>query len=175
MASGNDQFKFACTSAESGVTGKVNELHKLIAARELADVIQTAQNELKELLNEFKSTHGAYHQRLTTETEREQSAQYFNSLMELANELETEINAWLTHPEAQKLLDRSAFVNPDDSASNIEGHAFYTHSAVAPSFQLSVRSTTSSKAKALAKKAALEAKQATLRQLHDIQLQELNL
>ena len=175
MASGNDQFKFACTSAESGVTRKVNELHELIAAREPADVIQTAQNELKELLNEFKSAHGAYHQRLTTETEREQSAQYFNSLMELANELETEINAWLTHPEAQKLFDRSAFVNPDDSASNIEGRAFYMRSAVAPSVQLSVRSTTSSKARALAKKALLEAKQATLRQIHDIQLQELNL
>lgn len=63
MTSGNDQFKAACTSAESGVTGKVNELHELITAREPADVIQTAQNELKELLNEFKSAHGTYYQR----------------------------------------------------------------------------------------------------------------
>ena len=172
MASGSDSFKAACTSAESGVTGKVNELHELIAAREPADVIQTAQNELKELLNEFKSAHEAYHQRLVTETERERSAQYFNSLMELANELETEINAWLAHPGAQRLLaDRSAYVNSDDSASNVESRVFYTRSAVAPS----VRSTASSKARALAKKAALGAKAATLRQIHDIQLQELKL
>ena len=143
------------------MTGKVNELHELIAARQSADVIQTAQNELKELLNEFKSAHEAYHQRLVTETEREQSAQYFKSLMELANELETEINAWLNHPGAQGLLaDRSACVNPDDSTSNVESRLFYTRSAVAPS----IRSTASSKARALAKKAVLGAKAATLRQ-----------
>ena len=75
MASGNDSFKAACTSAESGVTGKVNKLHEVIATREPADVIQAAQNELKELLTEFKSAHKAYHQRLVTESEHEQSAQ----------------------------------------------------------------------------------------------------
>ena len=100
MASGNDSLMAACASAESGVTGKVNELHQLIAAREPAGAIQTAQNELKELLKEFKSAHEAYHLRLETESEREQSARYFNSLMELANELETEINDWLAHLEA---------------------------------------------------------------------------
>ena len=84
MASGNNQFKAARTSAESGVTGKVNKLHELIAARESADVVHTAQVELKELLNEFKSAHEAYHQRLQNETEREESSQYYNSLMELA-------------------------------------------------------------------------------------------
>jgi len=92
--------------------------------------------------------------------------------MELANELQTEINAWLTHPGAQKLLaNQSAYVNPDDSASQVESRILYTSSAVAPS----VRSTASSKAWALAKKAALEAKEATLKQIHDIQLQELKL
>ena len=79
--------------------------------------------------------------------------------MELANEIEKEINDWLNHLEAQKLpADRSAYVSPDDSASNVESHALYTRSAVAPS----VRSTASSKARALAKKAALDTKAATL-------------
>jgi len=92
--------------------------------------------------------------------------------MELANELETEMNAWLNHPVAQRLLaDRSTYVNPDNSARNVESRLFYTRSAVAPS----IRSTASSKARALAKKAALGAKAATLRQIHDIQLQELKL
>ena len=172
MASGNDSLRAACTSAESCVTGKVNELHELIAAREPAGVIQTAQNELKELLIEFKSAHEAYHERLVTETEREKSAQYFNSLMELANELETEINGWLTHPEARKpLADRSAHVSPDDSASNVENRALYTRSAVASS----VRSTASSKARALARKAALEARAANLTSLHELQVEELKL
>ena len=92
--------------------------------------------------------------------------------MELANKLEMEVNTWLAHPGAQKLLaDHSAYVNPDDSASNVESRVFYTRSAVAPP----VRSTTSSKARELAKKAVLGAKAATLRQIHDIQLQELKL
>ena len=92
--------------------------------------------------------------------------------MELANELETEINGWLTHPEARKpLADRSAHVSPDDSASNVENRALYTRSAVASS----VRSTASSKARALARKAALEARAANLTSLHELQVEELKL
>ena len=47
----------------------------------------------------------------------------------------------------------------------------FTRSAVGSS----IRSTASSKARALTKRAALEAKAATLKQLHDIQIQELKL
>ncbi|XP_068675732.1 uncharacterized protein [Montipora foliosa] len=168
----NDHLKAARSLAKSGVTGKVNKPHELIDARESADVICKAQVELKELLDGFRSAHEAYHHQLENVTERETSSQYYNSLMELANELEREINAWLTHPEAQKLLvDRSAYVNPDDSASNVESRDLYTRSA----FSSSIKSTASSKARSLAKRAALETKAATLKQLHDIQVEELRL
>ena len=97
MDSRNDQFKAACTSAKSVVTGEVNELHDLIAVRESADVIHVAQVELKELLSAFKSAHEVYYQRLRNENEREESSQ------PLATELQREINKLITHPEAQKL------------------------------------------------------------------------
>ena len=57
----NDHLKAARSLAKSGVTGKVNKLHELIAACESADVICKAEVELKELLNGFRSAHEAYH------------------------------------------------------------------------------------------------------------------
>ena len=67
--------------------------------------------------------------------------------MKLATELERKINGWLTHREAQKLLaDRSAYVNPDDSASNLGSQVLFTRLAVGSS----IRSTASSREKGCA-------------------------
>ena len=87
----NDHLKVAHSLAPSGVTGKVNMLHELITARKSADVIWKAQVELKKFLDEFRSAHEAFHHQLENETERETSSQYYNSLMELATELERDL------------------------------------------------------------------------------------
>ena len=177
MASGKEQtleqLKAARSSAKSDVTGKVNKLNELMAARDSADAVQRVQFELKEVLMEFQMAHEAYHSEIKNEMEREESTRYYNSLLELASELEKEINSWLAQPNAQRLLtEGSALIFPEDSASNAGMRdMYYTRSAVSSS----VKSSASVKARSAAKKAALEAKAATLQKLHELQIEELRL
>ena len=177
MASGKEQsleqLEAARNSAKSDVTAKVNKLNELMAARESADAIQRVQFELEEVLRDFQTAHEAYHSQIKHQREREESSKYYDSLLELATELEREINSWLTQPNARRLLtDESVHILPDDSASNAGiRDTYYTWSAVSPS----ARSSASAKARSAAKKAALEAKAATLQKLHDLQIEELRL
>ena len=125
------------------------------------------------MLRDFQTAHEAYHSQIKNEKEREESSRYYNSLLELASELEREITSWLTEPNARRLLtDTSAHILPDDSASNAGFRdTFYTRSGLSSS----VRSSASAKARSAAKKAALEAKAATLQRLHELQIEELRL
>lgn len=168
-----EQLKAARSSAKSDVTGKVNKLNELMAARESADAVQRVQFELEEVLRDFQTAHEAYHSQIKNEKEREESSRYYNSLLELASELEREITSWLTEPNARRLLtDTSARILPGDSASNAGFRdTFYTRSGLSSS----VRSSASAKARSAAKKAALEAKAATLQRLHELQIEELHL
>ena len=112
--------------------GKVNKLNELMAARESADAVQRVQFELEEVLRDFQTAHEAYHSQIKNEKEREESSRYYNSLLELASELEREITSWLTEPNARRLLtDTSAHILPDDSASNAGFRdTFYTRSGL---------------------------------------------
>ena len=123
MASPNpqspDDLKAARSFAKTNVTRKVNRLNELLSARESAEAIQTVQTELNEVLEEFKITHKAYYSQIKTERERQESERYYDSLIELAWELEREISSWIMQPDAQRLLTaESAYVAPEDSVSN---------------------------------------------------------
>ena len=70
------------------MTGKVNKLNELMAAHNSADTIQRVQFKLKEILMEFQMAREAYDREIKNEMEREESTRYYNSLLELASELE---------------------------------------------------------------------------------------
>ena len=76
-------------------------------------------------------------------------------------------------PDAQRLLTaQSAFVGPEDSVSNAGSRdSFHTRSVIGSR----TSSTPSAKARSAAKKAALEAKAATLQKLHDLEIEELRI
>ena len=177
MASANpqspDDLKAACSFAKTNVTRKVNRLNELLSARESADAIQRVQTELNEVLEEFKIAHEAYHGQIKTETERQESERYYHWLIELASELEREICSWIMQPDAQRLLTaESAYVAPDDSVSNAGSRdSFHTRSVI----ESCTSSTASARARSAAKKAALEAKAATLQKLHDLEIEELRI
>lgn len=177
MASANplssiDQLKAARRLAETNVTETVNKLNELLAARESTDTVQQVQMELDEVLEQFKIAHEAYHNQIKSQPEREESENYYASLLELASELEREIASWLMAPDAQRLLTgQRTQIRPDDSISNAGSRAsLRTRSAVS-----STRSSASAKAKSAARKAALEARAANLSSLHELQFEELKL
>lgn len=124
------------------------------------------------MLAEFKNAHEAYHSQIKFQREREESEKYYDSLLELASELEREISSWLTQPDAQRLLTgQRTQIRPDDSISNAGSRSsLRTRSAVS-----SAKSSVSAKARSAARKAALEARAATLQSLHQLQIEELKL
>lgn len=98
---------------------------------------------------------------------------YYDSLIELVSELEKEISSWIMQSDTQRLLTaQSAYVSPEDSASNAGSRdSFHTRSVIGSR----TSSTASAKARSAAKKAALEPKAATLQKLHDLEIEELRI
>jgi len=176
MASGNeqliDQFKEIRTSTEAHVSEKVNKLNELMAAYENIDALKDVHKELMEVLKEFQIVHEAYHSLIKTEAEQEESTRYYNLVLEIVMELEKEISFWITRQKPpSSLADQNDNVHPEDSISSVESRTpYHTRSAVSVS-----RSSASSKARSAVRKAALEARAATLQSLHQLQLEELKL
>lgn len=154
------------------MTERVNKLNELLAARESANAIESVQFELGEVLEEFKNAHEAYHSQIKSQRECEESEKYYDSLLELASELEREISSSLTQPDTQRLLTgQRTQIRPDDSISNTGSRSSLpTRSAVS-----SAKSSVSAKARSAARKAALEARAATLQSLHQLEIEELKL
>lgn len=171
MASGNeeliDQLKSVCSSAEANVSQKVNKLNELMVACENIEALHEVRGELRQVLKEFQIAHEAYHGLIKTESEQEKSKRYYNSVLEIVSELEQEISTWLNKPERQPSLT-SVNVQPQDSVSTVGSRTSLHTRSVASS-------SASAKARAAARKAALEARVAALRNLHELQIEEIRL
>ena len=146
-----DDLKATRSFAKTNVTRKVNRLNELLSSHESAHAIQKVQTELNEVLEEFKIAHEAYHSRIKTERERQESERYYDSLVELASELERQISSWIMQPDTQRLLTaQSAYVAPEDSMSNAGSRdSFHTRSVIGSC----TSSTASARARSAAKKA----------------------
>ena len=111
--------------------------------------------------------HETYHRLIKTESEQEESSQYYNSVLEIVSELEQEITSWLNKPALQTSVT-PINVRPRDSVSTVGSRvSFHTRSVAS--------SSASSKVKAAARKAALEARAAALQNLHELQIEEMRL
>ena len=75
------------------------------------------RTELDEVLEKFKVAHEAYHSQINTERERQESERYYDSLVELASELEREISSWISQSDAQRFLSALS-VGPKDSVGD---------------------------------------------------------
>ena len=171
MASGNgkliDQLKLVRSSAEAHVSQKVNKLNELMAECENIEALNEVREELQQVLQEFQVAHEAYHGLIKTESEQEESSRYYNSVLEIVSELEQEITSWLNKPALQTSVT-PINVRPRDSVSTVGSRvSFHTRSVAS--------SSASSKVKAAARKAALEARAAALQNLHELQIEEMRL
>lgn len=173
MASGNtesmNKLQKARSLAKGVVTRKINRLHKLMSNRINLDLVIKINKELKEAFRDFQSAHEEYHSQISQEDEHDHSSQYHALVMEQVTRLERDINVWLNNENSIRSLNPSE-INPEDSASNVSYVSKRTSSS-----NSSGRSTASAKAKAAAKKAALETKAAALKTLHELQAEELKL
>jgi len=92
-------------------------------------------------------------------------------VLEIVSGLEFEISSWIKQPKPPSVLeDKSEHIHPQDSISCDESRtSLRMRSAVSSS------NSTSSKARSAARKAAPEEKFATLKSLHQLEIEELKL
>ena len=163
-----DQLKQARSTAKGNVTRKANKLNELLTAGGKVDKIKKIANELDEVSKQFQMAHEAYHHLLKDEKLIKDSTVYFNSVNELVSELKIKIQLWLEQPTNHS-EETQTQIQPEDSISTAGSHKS------ARSQTTSIRSTSSAKAKAAARQAALEAKANALEKLHELQLEELRI
>ena len=171
MASRNgkliDQLKLVHSSTDAHVSQKVNKLNELMAECENIEALNKVREELQQVLQEFQVAHEAYHGLIKTESEQEESSRYYNSVLEIVSELEQEITSWLKKPALQTSVT-PINVQPRDSVSTVGSRVSFHTCSVASS-------SASSKVKAAARKAALEARAAALQNLHELQIEDMRL
>ena len=63
-------------------------------------------------MEDFKVAHEAYRSQIKTETERQESEKYQDSLIEAVSELEGEISSWIIQPDAPRLLTAQSACHP---------------------------------------------------------------
>ncbi len=166
-----EQLKKVRSIAKGNVTRKANKVNEILASCDNADSVQESAKELDEVLKQFEAAHEAYHSLLKEEHDVKESNLYFDSVSELVSEHQLKIKSWLEH--AQNGQERQNQIQPEDSISTAGSHKssrFRTKSIAT-----SVWSSSSEKAKAAAKQAALEAKANALHKLHELQLEELKI
>ena len=129
----------------------------------------------------FKCAHEAYHQQLKSFHELQESNEYRTSVETATQEFENEIDLWLTQISlnikrsfAHQPNLENPTIEPDDSVSNVRSRVFSRASyRTRSSCNNSIRSTTSERAKAAARKAALEAEAEILKHLQQLEIEEI--
>lgn len=176
------KLKQTRSAFKSSLTRKLNELEHLMSSiNELIDPIEVRDriSQLFESMKNFKASHDAYHVNLVNEHDIQESCRYYQQQEERVHIVNGQFENWLANAE---LRARAALleVTSEDSISNVSFRRKSKGSSVScGSSTASKRSLASSAAsgrlKAAARRAALEAKAASLKSLQDLQREEFNL
>ncbi len=167
-----DLLKRSRGNAKGNFTRKLNTLKDLMSNPENLSRVKLTLKELRVTFTEFKNAHNAYHNQLNDEEDKLESSLYYKSVRKQNSELEKQVESWLVELGHVKSLSESD-IRPEDSISNVESQLSSRVSA--RSRASSSRSSISEKARATARKAALEAKAASIKNMHEIQAEELRL
>lgn len=144
------------------ITRKMNEIIELMEDNENMSAVKGKSTELDDLYVNFVSSHEELNQLIEDEDEQEISNVYCEQVKEKVTQLQENVKLWITGIETSNYL-KDMDLDLDDSISN-HGSTSSTRSVLSEA-----------RAQASAKKAMLEAEQATIQKLHELELQELQL
>ena len=173
------QLKKLRSTAKGLVTRKRNEINELLSTpMPHIDELKKRAHELETVMEKFQISHGNYHQNLKDEEDIEESNEYLEAEQTRVNYLIERIVNVIEHQSS--IVPH--IIDPHDSASNTGKSKLLSLKQSKISHKSgsrissSVRSTTSSaKAKAVAKKAALEVEAANYKKKMALQQEELQL
>ena len=147
------------------------------------NLVKDRIEEFKQLLQDFKEAHAAYHSHLRDENEIRESNDYYDAAVLLGTDLARDVSnrISLTAIETRSLQSREE-LHPEDSISNTGSRAI-SKSSRCLGKSSSIGSLASSRAssisatrtKAAAKRAVLQAEAASLESFHALQKEELGI
>ena len=137
-----------------------------------SETVRDVTREIRERFKDFQNVHEICHERFSSETDKEASSKYYMYVVEqivtLVGEVATlpaTVEQEISHSQVQRV---TSAVHPEDSVSHPGScRSFNSHRSTC--------SRASSRAEAAAKQAGLEAKAATLKKLHELEVQELQI
>ena len=173
------QLKKLRSTAKGLVTRKRNEINELLSSpMPHIDELKKRAQDLETVMEKFQISHENYHQNLKDEEDIEESNEYFEAERTRVNYLIERIMNVIEHQSSIV----SHIIDPHDSVSNTGKSKLLSskHTKIScksgSRISSSVRSTTSSaKAKAAAKKVALEVEAANYKKKMALQQEELHL
>ena len=122
------EAKKARSSAKSVVTKKIKEISGLMTDEENVDEVMRKSTELEEAFRKFQEAHEAFHCRVETSGAIEKSDNYYASVLDQVEQLQVNVDIWLTEIKASKLT-RSLEMHPEDSVSNVGSHSVVSRSS----------------------------------------------
>ena len=186
--------KLRRAGARGAITKVIDELELIISDVSFKDTrkVKEKLSQAEELVSKFVIIHNLYHEDLQDENDRQLSLNYLKQEEEYLSRKLKEINEWIYNQDIVENSCKLSVVNddikPEDSISNVgsRGRSKASTSRSSRSSRSKATSkhsntsyasatTTNSKLKAAARRAALEAKAASLQELHEIQNEEVRL
>ena len=166
------ELKQLRSNSKSNLTRKVNQLRELLTADGSSERVRDVMREIRERFKDFQNAHEICHEQFSSETDKEASSKYYMDVVDQIATLEGEVATLLarveqeiSHSQVQRV---TSAVRPEDSVSHAGSRRSFNS-------RRSTRSRASSRAEAAAKQAGLEAKAATLKKLHELEAQELQI
>ena len=146
------------------------------------DLVKDRIEEFKQLLQEFKEAHAAYHSQLHDENEIKESNDYYDAV-HVATDLARHVSNWISSTAIEtRLLQSQEELHPEDSISNADSHACSKSScrsrkgsSIGSRAISRASSISAARTKATAKWAVLQAEAASLERFHALQEEELRI
>ena len=177
------QLKRRRSSKKGILTKAQNEIKGLMLNSNNYDLVKDRIEEFKQLLQEFKETHAAYHSELRDENEIKESNDYYDAAVLLGTDLARDVGNWISSTAIEtRLLQSQEDLRPEDSISSAGSRASSKlsrrsrkSSSTASRASSRASSISAAKTKAAAKRAVLQAEAASLEKFHALQKEELSI
>ena len=148
--------------ARGKLTRKRTEIENLMQDQANLETVKDSILKFDEVLVQFKCVHDSYHQQLSNSAEIEASIEYLSLVEENVSEFKANVATWIetvTGADSRESGDREHVeVHPEDSVSQVSSVS---------------QSTVSARARAAARRAALEVEAAALRDRRALEQEEL--
>ena len=112
-------------SSKKGILTRVqNEIKGLILNSDNYDLVKDRIEEFKQLLQEFKEGHAAYHSHLRDENEIKELHEYYDTAVLLGTDLARNVGNCISSTTVEtRLLRSQKDLHPEDSISNVGSRA----------------------------------------------------